>query len=151
MITSPPLVVFDVCRRCGNAVVQRQPAIATECRLCGGEWREARRASNADWTTRLIVRRLRRLRDAAAQTASGRWWGLDAAGLAFCERVRVAACGDRWHRCTVIYALATALISATTSAAAARKTRSATAHNTHRHRAVKNLDLFASTCRAAGV
>lgn len=138
--------LFILCRcSCGHASVHHEP-FPDRCG-CGREWLPERRAVDSDWATRLVVRRLVQLRDAAAVTASGRWWGLDAAGVAFCDRVTTAACSDRWVK-TPWYGLAVALLNATKSAQRARATRSGTACVRYRQRVTKSLDAFQHKLRA---
>jgi hypothetical protein len=139
------LFVLDRCA-CGNAVVHHEP-FALTCG-CGREWLPARRAANADWATQLVVKRLLRLRQGATTSASGKWCGLDAAGMAFCDRVMTASCSDRWVK-TVWYALAVDLVNATHNADRAQATKSSVACTRYRQRMVYCLDHFQAKLHAA--
>jgi hypothetical protein len=149
-VTSQTSRLFILCRcgKCGGSWVRCEP-FPVRCD-CGGEWLPERRAGNGDWATLLVVRRLVKLRNGAAISASGSWWGLDADGLAFCERVTTAACSDRWVK-TDWYALAVALINATKDAARAHATRSGVAYTRYRKRVLAHLDHFQNALRASGI
>lgn len=109
-----------------------------------------RKADNRHWTVRVVANRLRRIRDSANVSASGKFIGLDDAALDFCERVRTAACSDRWCK-TILYGIATDLVNAHLNADRGRRTRSATACARYRCRAVKAIDDFGQRLHAAGI
>jgi hypothetical protein len=148
MITLPPRF-FDICKACGIAELHGAP-LPEVCPKCGKPWGHGRRLRDGDWQVKLVGRALLRHCRQAAESASGRWWGLDAAGKAFCQRVMDACCADRWHY-TKAYGMAVALVNATNNAERARATRSTSAHDRYRKRVVKDLDTFHLTLKSLGI
>jgi hypothetical protein len=147
VITLPPRF-FDICRSCGIAELHSAP-LPEVCPKCGKPWGHGRRLNNDDWQVRLMSAALERAQYRRPPTPAGQWLGLTDEDLDLCDRVRTAACSDRWHY-TCVYRLATDLLNAHLNAERAQKTKSKTAFAAYRKRMLRDLSDFTSCLRSTG-
>jgi hypothetical protein len=146
------LAIAHRCPVCATVRVLRGPQLteAPVCPVCGGPVTEGRRATDADWQVRLVLRRLAQIRDRSLSAPAGKFVGLTDRDRYFLEQVRNAACADRWFR-TVVHSAATALVNADLNQHRREIARTPPAHARHHRNMIVALDAFHFACKKAGV